>query len=106
MIALGAAFGFPTLRAGEQAFRALRPTIIQDPEPSQTFFADVAAIDRATWEHGLMRASSAELNHDLAMQVHATARITSVKHGYVDRAISNILRYQGNRMQAARTLRR
>ncbi len=93
VIALGAGFRFPTLRAVEQAFRALRPTIIQDPEPSRMFFADVAATDRVTWERDLMRATSEELNHDLAMQVHATARITAVKHGYVDRAISNIIRY-------------
>lgn len=93
VIALGTGFGIPTVGAFEQAFRALRPTIVRDPEQSQMFFADVAATDRATWEHSLMRTTSAELNHDLAGQVHATARITAAKHRYVDRAITNIIRY-------------
>lgn len=93
VIALGAAFGISTIRAVEYAFRALRPTIIRDPEPSRMFFADVAMTDRSTWERGLMEATADQLNHDLAMQVHATARITAAKHAYVNRAINHIIRY-------------
>lgn len=93
VIALGATFSIPTVRAVEYAFRALRPTIIRDPESSQLFFADAATTDRVTWERGLIGGTAAELNHDLAMQIHATSRITAAKHAHVNRAINNIIRY-------------
>ncbi len=93
VIALGVTFSIPTVAAITFAFRALRPTIIRDPESSQMFFADVAAMDRATWERGLMQATATDLTHDLAIQVHATARITAAKHANVNRAINIITRY-------------
>ena len=80
VIALFAGCGISATRATVFAFRRLRPALVRDPEPSRMVFADVAATDRVTWERGLMAATVTDLNHDLAMQVHATARIAAAKH--------------------------
>lgn len=55
--------------------------------------ADVAATERVTWKRRLITANVTNLNHDLAMQVHATARIAAAKHMNVNHANRNGVRY-------------
>ena len=70
-----------------EAFRSITPRLILTDSPGYTFFADVARQDKARWHDRVLRAQPDDLIVDLSQQVHATARIATMKNQHLRRSM-------------------